>query len=213
MARAWKARWAQALESSNLSPSAKITAPIRGSRYFSLSATLSGMGPILEIGTLVVGLTIGAAVISYLIRDSRNTIGFVGMPRVTIDYVIACLDLKASSVLVDLGAGDGRVLCAARRFMPGIKLIGYENNRLIRHPNFEWHVGDLFEADIREVTHVVVYLHPDLNLRLADKLARELQPGARVVSVQYELPGMMLADEVQIEDAPAHATRLFVYDV
>jgi hypothetical protein len=45
----------------------------------------------------------------------------------------------------------------------------------------------LFASDISAATVVAMYLSPDVNLRLRPKLRRELRPGARVVSHDYDL--------------------------
>jgi hypothetical protein len=46
---------------------------------------------------------------------------------------------------------------------------------------------DLFKTDIREATVVSLYLYPELNLRLRPKLLRELRPGTRIVSHEFDM--------------------------
>ena len=46
---------------------------------------------------------------------------------------------------------------------------------------------DLFEADISEATVVTVYLLPRMLTQLIPKLKRELRPGARIVSNQFDM--------------------------
>ncbi|MGH8724192.1 MAG: SAM-dependent methyltransferase, partial [Burkholderiales bacterium] len=46
---------------------------------------------------------------------------------------------------------------------------------------------DLLATDLRGVTVVMLFLSPDLNLRLRPKLWRELAPGARVVSHWHDM--------------------------
>jgi hypothetical protein len=48
-------------------------------------------------------------------------------------------------------------------------------------------VADLFQTDLREATVVLLYLLPELNRRLKPKLFAELQPGARVVSHDWDM--------------------------
>jgi hypothetical protein len=48
-------------------------------------------------------------------------------------------------------------------------------------------VGDLFQTDLTEATVVTLYLSPELNLRLRPKLLRELRPGARIVSHDFDM--------------------------
>jgi len=46
---------------------------------------------------------------------------------------------------------------------------------------------DLFETDIRKATVVMLYLWPEVNLRLRPKLFRDLKPGTRVVSHSHDM--------------------------
>ena len=48
---------------------------------------------------------------------------------------------------------------------------------------------DLFTADISQATVVVLFLWPDLNLKLRPTLWRDLRPGTRVVSYVHGLTG------------------------
>ena len=44
-----------------------------------------------------------------------------------------------------------------------------------------------FTADFREATVVTLYLLPELNLKLRPRLWKQLKPGTRVVSHQFEM--------------------------
>jgi hypothetical protein len=48
-------------------------------------------------------------------------------------------------------------------------------------------VKDLFETDIREATVVMLYLWPEVNLRLRPKLFTDLRPGTRIVSHSHTM--------------------------
>lgn len=101
-------------------------------------------------------------------------------------------------VVYDLGSGDGRiVIMAAREF--GARGVGVDiDPRQIRTARANAVAAgvadrvtfieqDLFTADISQATVVAIYLSSDLNLRLRPKLLRELRPGARIVSHDYDL--------------------------
>jgi hypothetical protein len=47
--------------------------------------------------------------------------------------------------------------------------------------------ADLFQVDLSDATVVTLYLSRALNLRLRPKLLRELRPGARVVSHDFDM--------------------------
>ena len=46
---------------------------------------------------------------------------------------------------------------------------------------------DLFKMDLKEATVVTLYLLPEINLKLRPKLFRELKPGTRVVSHDFDM--------------------------
>jgi SAM-dependent methyltransferase len=117
------------------------------------------------------------------------------------DVVAAMLDLARvgpGDRLYDLGCGDGRIVIAAARDF-GASGVGIEldptlvglanaNAREARVADrVAFRNGDLFLEDFSDATVVTVYLGPKVNLKLKPKLLRELKPGARVVSHQFDM--------------------------
>jgi SAM-dependent methyltransferase len=101
-------------------------------------------------------------------------------------------------VVYDLGSGDGRIpIAAARDF--GARGVGVEldpdlvaqSARNARRAGVtgrtRFLLEDIFTADISEATVVILYLSPDVNLRLRPKLLAELRPGARIVSHDFPI--------------------------
>jgi cyclopropane fatty-acyl-phospholipid synthase-like methyltransferase len=106
--------------------------------------------------------------------------------------------VKPGDVVYDLGSGDGRiVILAAQKF--GARGVGVDLNGELIQQSRENAVKagvadrvtfiqqDLFLTDLSEATVVTLYLFPDVNRRLMPKLRRELRPGSRVVSHDYDL--------------------------
>jgi SAM-dependent methyltransferase len=107
--------------------------------------------------------------------------------------------LQPGERLYDLGAGDGRVLLmAAQEF--GAQVVGIEIGpvqcalgwlRILlngsRH-KAQMRCGNFYHADVAEADVVFVYLTSAQTARLQEKLAQELRPGARVVSVAADFP-------------------------
>ena len=170
------------------------------------------LGIILIIGLILIG--IGLVVL--LLYNSVLRIGFVPMPKGVIDELINHLEVTAAAVVVDLGAGDGRVLARIGQLNPGIGLVGYETNpalslvRWLRYRGLEWHWSSLLRADVSVATVVIVYVSPEVNAKLVPKLTREMKPGSMVVSVQFPLLGLA-GTEVELKTAPEFAARLFIY--
>ena len=123
---------------------------------------------------------------------------FVPSESVAIDSMLSIARVGPTDVVYDLGSGDGRIIiAAAKRF--GARGVGIEiDPRLVAQSRrsadsagvgklVEFREGDLFEADLRPATVVVLYLLPELNLRVRPKLLAELAPGTRVVSHEFDM--------------------------
>ncbi len=114
-------------------------------------------------------------------------------------HVMRLADVKPGVVFYDLGCGDGRVVIeAAKRGARGVcvelrrDLIeqAMRNAReagvadRIRFVNKSFFDVDLSDADI-----VYMYLLTRVNAQLRPKLEKELRLGARVVTLDFEVPG------------------------
>ena len=123
---------------------------------------------------------------------------FVPTPQEVVEDMLRLAELKAGDVLYDLGSGDGRIPIAAA-VRGGIRAVGIdidpyrvdearENARragVAGQVTFQ--LGDVLTADFREATVVTLFLLPELNLKLRPRLLRELRPGTRIVSHQFDL--------------------------
>ena len=117
--------------------------------------------------------------------------------------------LQPDEKLYDLGAGDGRVLLmAVKEFgaqATGIEigpvqcLLGWSRIWLSgsRH-RARNRYGNFYKADVRNADVVFVYLTSKQTSRLSEKLAQELRPGARVVSIAADFPDWQ-PDEIDRE--------------
>ncbi|MCR6669593.1 MAG: class I SAM-dependent methyltransferase [archaeon YNP-WB-040] len=109
-------------------------------------------------------------------------------------------NVKPDELVYDLGAGDGRILfIAAKEFKAravGIEirpqLVKQIEDRIIAE-NLQGRVrvihGNFFDVNISDADVVTLYLLTSVNERLRPKLERELRPGTRVVSHDFEIPG------------------------
>jgi SAM-dependent methyltransferase len=123
---------------------------------------------------------------------------YVPTPQNVVEAMLALARVTAADVVYDLGSGDGRIpITAAQRY--GARGVGIEiEPRLIAEANENaatahvadrvWFLNqDLFEADISPATVVTLFLLPRLNQELMPKLKRELRPGTRIVSHQFDM--------------------------
>lgn len=121
---------------------------------------------------------------------------WVGNPEPMVQRMLDVAAVTPQDYVVDLGSGDGRnVIAAAKR---GARAHGIEYNgdlvefskglaakeRVSDRATFER--GDVFEADFSKATVVVLFLTPEMNIRLRPKLLA-LKPGARIVANTFAI--------------------------
>lgn len=119
-------------------------------------------------------------------------------PQDVVDAMLKLARVTAQDVIYDLGSGDGRIPVTAARVY-GARGVGIDLDPiLIREAQdnarkagvaskVQFRTADLFTSDISPATVVTLYLTPFLNFQLLPKLNRELKPGTRVVSHQWEM--------------------------
>jgi hypothetical protein len=121
-------------------------------------------------------------------------------PRRIARKMLQMAGVQPGQTVVDLGAGDGRiVIAAALRFKAQavgieidplrclianglIRLLGLRDRAHVRY-------GNLFEFDLHNADVVTLYLWPSTNQRLRARLLEQLRPGAKVVSYKFSFYG------------------------
>jgi len=108
--------------------------------------------------------------------------------------------VNQNDVVYDLGCGDGRIVITAAKVF-GARGVGVdidpirikESNENARKAGVTDRVkfieGDLFATNLTEATVVTLYLTPELNIQVQPKLFRELKPGTRIVSHDFDMGG------------------------
>lgn len=130
--------------------------------------------------------------------DLDSDVPFVESPQPVVDSMLALAGVSKTDVVYDLGSGDGRIpITAARTF--GARGVGIEiKPELVKKARanaeqagvadrVDFRQGDLFEADLSDATVVTLYLLPSVNMKLRPKLFRDLEPGTRVVSHDFDM--------------------------
>ena len=107
-------------------------------------------------------------------------------------------NVSASDLVYDLGCGDGRIVIAAARERGARGVCVDIDPRRIAESRenargagvtgrVQFRNEDLFTTEIGDATVVMLFLYPDLNLKLRPRLLSELKPGTRVVSHWHDM--------------------------
>ena len=127
-----------------------------------------------------------------------------------VDAMLKLAGVKPSDVVYDLGCGDGRIVIAAGK--QGARGVGIDIDparvREARANVEKAGVGrrvrieenDIFQADIHQASVVILFLLPELNVKLLPKLLRELKPGTRIVSNSFDMGDWPAEKEVMVGD-------------
>ena len=123
---------------------------------------------------------------------------YVPSPDSVVDAMLELAHVTAGDIVYDLGSGDGRIpIAAAKRygaFGVGVEIDAKLNRVAADHAKIagvtdrvRFFTQDLFETDISRATVVTLFLLPRINQELIPKLRRELSPGTRIVSHQFDM--------------------------
>jgi phospholipid N-methyltransferase len=142
---------------------------------------------------------------------------WVPSSRKTIRKMVELVEVKPGERVVDLGAGDGRiVILAAREF--GAEALGVEidplrcliANTLIRMKGLRERArvvcGNMNDFDLSEADVVTLFLLQSSNQKLKERLGQGLKKGARVVSHTFS---MTVWTPVAIDDQ----LKVFLYQI
>jgi tRNA G37 N-methylase Trm5 len=143
--------------------------------------------------------------------DGEFTVPYVPTPQNVVDTMLKLANIKPGDVIYDLGSGDGRiVITAAKQY--GVRGVGIDINPVrVKEANenarkegvadkVTFKKNDLFEEDIHEATVVTIYLLPSVNLKLKPKLFRELKPGTRIISHDFDMGDWKPEQRVEVDN-------------
>jgi len=130
--------------------------------------------------------------------EREPDVPYVPTPNEVVVQMLELAKVQKDDVLYDLGSGDGRiVITAAQKY--GTRGTGIDiNPERIREANanaqkagvtdkVQFRQQDLFKTDLSDATVVTLYLLPDINLKLRPQLFRQLKPGTRIVSHDFDM--------------------------
>ncbi|HUT62870.1 MAG TPA: methyltransferase domain-containing protein [Anaerolineae bacterium] len=136
-------------------------------------------------------------------REQENSyqsydVPYVPTPEEVVEEMLKLADVGKDDIVYDLGCGDGRIVITAAKEM-GAHGIGIDINpqRLKESrenaikakvtDKVEFREQNLFDTDFSEATVLTLYLLPNVNLKLRPKILRDMKPGSRIVSHDFNM--------------------------
>ena len=149
---------------------------------------------------------------------------FVPTPPEVVDRMLEMAQVKSGDVIYDLGSGDGRIVIqAAKRY--GVKGVGIEidaelvqrakNNAFkekVEHL-VEFRLQDALTVDISPATVVTLYMLPEFNAKLRPIFEKQLKPGSRVVSHDFEIQGWVPDKVDRIKGDVFHDHTILLFEI
>lgn len=124
---------------------------------------------------------------------------YVPTPPEVVDRMLTIANVNQNDVLYDLGSGDGRIPITAVQRRGVRRAVGIDiNPERIKEANanaqkagvsdrVQFLNQDLFTSNFSNATVVALYLLPQLNVKLRPQLFRQLRPGTRIVSHDFDM--------------------------
>jgi outer membrane protein assembly factor BamB len=149
---------------------------------------------------------------------------FVPTPQDVVERMLQLAEVTKVDRVVDLGSGDGRIVITAARTY-GCRAVGYEiDGELVKVSRQQIEADklselveikpvDMYSADLSDVSVVAVYVYPSVLEKMKPQFAK-LPAGARIVSHQFEIPGVKPTRTIEVDsDETGGRHRVFLYSV
>ena len=147
---------------------------------------------------------------------------FIPTPKSVREEMLRLAALHGGEKIYDLGAGDARLLIAAKRAYPSITAVGVEIVPTIwvlgklriwcSRQKVELLLRNALSQDVSDAGCIFLYLIPGLMKKLEKKFDAELTPGTRVISYAFSFPSKKPLIEQSVRGLAGGKTKLRVYE-
>lgn len=158
------------------------------------------------------------------VAQEGKIVPYVPTPQEVVDRMLELAEVKKGDVVYDLGSGDGRiVVTAAKKY--GVKAIGFEiDPQRIKesHENIkkagvenlvEIRQQDIRTVDLSAASVLTMYLLPEVNLMIRPNIWKQMKPGSRVVSHDFDMGDWKPLKTEQIKDGTSWEHTLYLWHV
>lgn len=135
---------------------------------------------------------------------------YVPTPQRVVEAMLKIAGVSERDFVIDLGSGDGRIVITAAQ-KHGARGKGYDiDGELVDRSNaaaqklklgsrVKFEQRDVLKADLAGATVITLYLLPGMMHELKSKLLRELKPGTRIVSHDFDFGDWKPERSLQID--------------
>lgn len=157
-----------------------------------------------------------------------SDVPYVPTPSNVVDAMLGLAKVGPGDYVIDLGSGDGRiVIAAAKKYGArgfGVDIDGAlvsqaerEARRQGVSDKVSFAARNLFITDISQASVITMYLFPQVNMRLRPRFLKELKPGTRIVSHEFDMEAWQPDEKVTVAvpDKPygAPSSEVFLWIV
>jgi SAM-dependent methyltransferase len=157
-------------------------------------------------------------------EEGKKIVPYVPTPQPVADRMLELAQVKKGDIVYDLGSGDGRiVVTAAKKF--GVHAIGFEidperikeSRENIKKAGVG-HLVEIRQQDIRTVdlsraSVLTMYLLPEVNLMIRPNIWKQMKPGSRVVSHDFDMGDWKPLKVEHLKDGSGWEHTLYLWRV
>jgi precorrin-6B methylase 2 len=156
--------------------------------------------------------------------EGKKIVPYVPTPQEVVERMLELAQVKKGDVVYDLGSGDGRiVVTAAKKY--GVRAIGFEIDPERIKESAEnikkagvGHLVEIRQQDIRTVdlspaSVLTMYLLPEVNLMIRPNIWKQMKPGSRVVSHDFDMGDWKPLKTENIKDGSSWDHTLYLWHV
>ncbi|HXG51724.1 MAG TPA: methyltransferase domain-containing protein [candidate division Zixibacteria bacterium] len=149
---------------------------------------------------------------------------YVPTPQEVVERMLELAGVKKGDVVYDLGSGDGRiVVTAAKKY--GVRAVGFEidperikeSQENIRKAGVghlvEIRRQDIRTVDLSQASVLTMYLLPEVNLMIRPNIWKQMKPGSRVVSHDFDMGDWKPLKTEHIKDRSGWDHTLYLWHV
>jgi ubiquinone/menaquinone biosynthesis C-methylase UbiE len=148
---------------------------------------------------------------------------YLPSPQLVVERMLQAAQLKPGETVYDLGSGDGRIVITAAQMFKA-NAVGIEISEVLCQSTLKkittLHLdtqvkivhANALKVDLSPADVVTLYLLTSSNARLKPNLEKYLKPSARVVSLNFGMPGWK-ATRTETVHADRQTHTIYVYEM